>query len=295
MRQTVAQLPDITRDSSVKDIVRRALAEDLKDGQDVTSQALLDDSMRVTAVVLACEDVVVSGTGVAGLVFESVDGAMQWETVVRDGCPARENESVMRIRGLARSVMAAERTALNFMQRMSGIATLTRHFVDKVAGYGVTILDTRKTTPTLRALEKYAVRCGGGQNHRMGLYDRILIKDNHRRLWRKGDLSRLELAIAAARDKSPDLEIEVEVETEQELECALRARPDWVLLDNMDPERLARCAAICNGRSNLEASGRINMENVEAVAETGVDAISLGCLTHSAPAADLSLELLTVE
>jgi nicotinate-nucleotide pyrophosphorylase (carboxylating) len=196
----------------------------------------------------------------------------------------------MTVEGPVRGILTAERTALNFLQRMSGIATLTRRFVER-AGPSVAILDTRKTTPTLRVLEKYAVLCGGGQNHRFGLYDRCLIKDNHRRLWRKGGAARLDQAVREARRRFPDREVEVEVENEAELRSALKAGPEWVLLDNMTPAQMKRCVRICDGRVLIEASGGITLKNVAQVAATGVDAISLGCLTHSAPAADLSLEI----
>jgi nicotinate-nucleotide pyrophosphorylase (carboxylating) len=188
-------------------------------------------------------------------------------------------------------VLAGERTALNFLQRLSGIATLTRRFVDAVREQGTTILDTRKTTPGYRWLEKYAVRCGGGSNHRAGLYDRVLIKDNHRRFWNEHEAGRLDLAVRAARRRFPDVPVEIEVESPEELACALRGEPDWVLLDNMSPELLGECVRVCAGRARLEASGGITLANVRDVARTGVDAVSLGCLTHSAPAADLSLEV----
>ena len=197
----------------------------------------------------------------------------------------------MTIRGSARSILTAERTALNFLQRMSGIATLTSVFVDKARRHGVMILDTRKTTPTLRILEKYAVLCGGGRNHRFGLFDRFLIKDNHRRLWGHGQAARLGDAVHQARKRFPGLPVEVEVESEAELRSALDGKPEWILLDNMAPARLRCCVKICAGRSRLEASGGINLRNISRVAATGVDAVSLGCLTHSAPAADLSLEI----
>ena len=195
----------------------------------------------------------------------------------------------MRITGKARAILAGERTALNFLQRLTGIATLTARFVEQVKPHATRILDTRKTTPTWRTLEKYAVRCGGGTNHRMGLYDQVLIKDNHRRLWGARDLAE---AVHMARRRCPGVPVEVEVETEAELERALAARPDWILLDNMTLRRLRRCVRLCRGRCPLEASGGITLANVKAVAAAGVQAISLGCLTHSAPAADLSLEIL---
>jgi nicotinate-nucleotide pyrophosphorylase (carboxylating) len=210
---------------------------------------------------------------------------------VPDGTGAAAGDALLSLSGPARGILVAERTALNLMQRLCGVATLTRRFVDAVKAYGTEILDTRKTTPGLRVLEKYAVRCGGGSNHRMGLYDRVLMKDNHRGLWRSGLGDDLDQAVQAARQAFPGIPVEIEVETEVELESALRASPEWVLLDNMGPDALARCVQLCGGRSRLEASGGITMENVAAVAQSGVDAISLGCLTHSAPAVDLSLEL----
>ena len=197
---------------------------------------------------------------------------------------------MMTISGPAASILIAERTALNFMQRMTGIATMTAGFVARTKRFGVAILDTRKSTPGLRLLEKYAVLCGGGRNHRMGLYDKVLIKDNHRALWNRAHAGNLGEAVRVARGKNPGLEVEIEVEDERELVSALAGRPEWILLDNMTPGAIRRCVKLCAGRSRLEASGGITSANVAAVAATGVDAISLGCLTHSAPAADLSLE-----
>jgi len=179
---------------------------------------------------------------------------------------------------------------LNFMQRLCGIATLTRKFVDAAAGTNAVILDTRKTTPNFRMFEKYSVLCGGGVNHRYGLFDRVLMKDNHRRLWREGDASRLDLAVAAARKKYPNLMIEIEVESFEELHSALAGKPEWIMLDNMTTAMMRECVAITAGRAKLEASGGITLERAREVAATGVDAISLGCLTHSARAVDLSLE-----
>jgi len=284
-------LPDISQDASVRAIIRMALEEDLGGGPDVTTVSLVPESSRCKAIILSRQDVVVAGTEVARSVFASVDPVLACDRSICDGNVASAGDVVMSIEGSARGILTAERTALNFMQRLSGIATLTRRFVEKVAPYGVDILDTRKTTPGLRALEKYAVRCGGGCNHRMGLYDRVLIKDNHRRLWKKGSESELDKAVLAARAECPGVPVEVEVESVEELKSALNAAPEWILLDNMASEKLAECVAICGGRSRLEASGGITMENVESIAKTGIDAISLGCLTHSAPSVDLSLEL----
>ena len=252
----------------------------------------MPENSVVTATILARESLIVAGADVAVAVFKEVDPAIKCEALLTDGSSAELNDVILKITGPAIGILTAERTALNFMQRMCGIATMTKSFVDEVAGTGVMILDTRKTTPTLRVFEKYSVLCGGGDNHRMGLYDRVLIKDNHRRLWRSDDASLLDKAVLAAREKFPDIMVEVEIETEEELKSALRAKPEWILLDNMGPADLKRCVEICNGASKLEASGGITLDNVLDVAKSGVDAVSLGCLTHSAPSADLSLEML---
>jgi nicotinate-nucleotide pyrophosphorylase (carboxylating) len=202
----------------------------------------------------------------------------------------KEKEPILVFRGKARSILAAERTALNFMQRMCATATLTRRFVDAVKKYGTLILDTRKTTPGLRVFEKYAVLCGGGVNHRMGMYDRVLMKDNHRRLWKGGDPDELDQAVAASRKAFPRLEVEVEVESIRECASALKAKPEWIMLDNMSIADMKKCVRLCKGISKTEASGGITLERAKEVAATGVTAISLGCLTHSAGSIDLSLE-----
>jgi nicotinate-nucleotide pyrophosphorylase (carboxylating) len=283
-------LPDIRQDSDLGQIIDAALSEDIGSG-DVTTLSLVPADASIRAVVISRHAYTVSGIGVAETVFKKVDPAIECEVLVQDGRKAGKDDVILMAEGPARGILTAERTALNFMQRMTGIATLTSRFVDIARPHNVAILDTRKTTPTLRAIEKYAVLCGGGENHRIGLYDRVLIKDNHRRLWQDGDPDALDKAVECSREKFPDVKIEIEVETMAELESALRAKPDWVLLDNMGPERLREAVKICAGRSRLEASGGITLANVGGVAATGVDAISLGCLTHSAPAADLSLEI----
>lgn len=296
------KLPDIAKNAAVLDMIRRALKEDIGVG-DITTLALVPESASARAVILSHGEYVISGIDVAQAVFSEMDSRLKWEYAVRDGERVEVGQTVSMIEGNARGILTAERTALNFLQRMTGIATLTSQFVAKVSRYGVTILDTRKTTPNMRILEKYAVLCGGGENHRMGLYDRILIKDNHRRLLiancrlpngerREGSKrgSYLDEAVLEARKKFPGVQVEVEVENTADLKCALRASPDWILLDNMSTEQLKHCVELCGGRSRLEASGGITLENVKTVVETGIDAISLGCLTHSAPAADLSLE-----
>ena len=271
-------------------LIQQALREDLGSG-DVTSEAMIPVGKRVKAVILARGNHIVAGGPVARQSFWELDGRLRWQTKIMDGQPVRRNEVIACLEGNARAILAAERVALNFMQRLSGIATLTAEFVKRAAPYNVMILDTRKTTPLLRSLEKYAVRCGGGVNHRYGLFDRALLKDNHRRLWSARQNRNLADAIRILRRHSPRLAVEVEVESEAELRDALTAAPDWILLDNMSLAAMRRCVKITAGRCRLEASGGITLANVEQVARTGVDAISLGCLTHSAPAADLSLEL----
>jgi nicotinate-nucleotide pyrophosphorylase (carboxylating) len=281
----------LAKNLQVRKLVAAAMREDLGAG-DATSRALVPADARSRAVILSRGDYVVAGATVAALAFQYADRGIRVRIRLPDGMPAKRDAVVMELDGPARGILAAERTALNFMQRLSGTATLTARFVAAVKPYGTMILDTRKTTPCLRLLEKYAVTCGGGTNHRMGLHDRILIKDNHRRLWSAQNAGRLDLAVRQARKRYPKLCIEIEVESEAELENVLPARPDWIMLDNMSPAQMKRCVAICRGRALLEASGGITLANAARVARTGVDAISLGCLTHSAPAADLSLEFL---
>lgn len=281
---------DIILLPDVQALIHRALAEDIRTG-DATSRALVPEDHRTRAVLLAKSRCVVAGITVAQAVFR----ALAPDTVVTlqrdDGQAAEAGTALLTVQGSTRAILAAERTALNFAQRMTGIATLTRCFVDLVKPYHTVILDTRKTTPTLRVLEKYAVTCGGGVNHRHGLYDMILIKDNHRRIWTADNGAHLADAVRAARQAYPGLPIEIEVESVTELADALQGRPDWILLDNMPPDELRQCVAVTGRRCRTEASGGISLANVETVAATGVDAISLGCLTHSAPATDLSLEV----
>ncbi len=247
-------------------------------------------SARAAARIVARAPGVICGTDLARAVFRAVDSRIRCRIVLADGARAAAGAVVMELSGPARGLLTAERTALNILQRLSGIATLTRRFVEAVAPHPAAILDTRKTTPGMRALEKYAVRCGGGQNHRFGLFDRILIKDNHRAFWAGAARRSLADAVRAARARYPRLLIEIEVDSEAELRDALEGRPDWVLLDNMSPAHLRRCVRLCAGRARTEASGGVTLKNVRAVAATGVDAISVGALTHSAPALDLSME-----
>jgi nicotinate-nucleotide pyrophosphorylase (carboxylating) len=283
---------EIAQDADVQSVVRRAIVEDVGSG-DATSIALVPPEAVASASIISRSPCVVCGTTVAASVFAAVDPATKCEALVRDGGRADAGDRIMSVSGPARGILTAERTALNFMQRLCGIATLTSRFVEAVAGTGTVILDTRKTSPCLRILEKYAVRCGGGFNHRFGLYDRILIKDNHRQMWSR-DGAGLADAVLESRRLFPGLEVEVEVESDDELKSVLTARPDWVLLDNMPIGLMRGCVGRCRGICRTEASGGITLANVSQVAGTGVDAISLGCLTHSAPATDLTLEIETL-
>ncbi|MBO7683832.1 MAG: carboxylating nicotinate-nucleotide diphosphorylase [Kiritimatiellae bacterium] len=272
--------------------VRLALDEDLGTPWcDATSEALVPPRVVATGEIYAKgAGCTVAGATVARAVLKEVDPRVSVKVHRPDGSEAKPGEPILTFRGRARSILAAERTALNFMQRMCATATLARRFVEATKRYGTLILDTRKTTPGLRVFEKYAVACGGGTNHRFGMFDRILVKDNHRRLWRGGDPDALDQAVAAARKAFPKLAVEVEVESLAECASALRARPEWIMLDNMSCADMRKCVRMCRGVSRTEASGGITLDRAREVAATGVTAISLGCLTHSAGSVDLSLE-----
>ena len=292
-------MKDVMRSPRAQAAVRLALDEDLVSADavassprcDATSLALVDPEAVATGEIYAKgAGCVVAGATVARAVFREVDPKVRVRILKPDGSAAKPGEPILVFRGRARSILAAERTALNFMQRMCATATLTRKFVDAVKRWGTIILDTRKTTPGLRVFEKYAVLCGGGSNHRMGMYDRVLMKDNHRRLWRGGDGYELDKAVVAARRAFPKLAVEVEVETLRECASALKAKPEWIMLDNMSCADMRKCVKMCRGVSKTEASGGITLDRAKEVAATGVTAISLGCLTHSAGSVDLSLE-----
>lgn len=270
-----------------EETLRRALLEDLGRGGDVTSDAVVAAGALATGTLVARSGLRVAGLGVAALAFRLLDGDAEVRVLRGDGCDAAKGDALATVSGRARALLSAERVALNFLGRLSGIATATREAVAAVAHTKARIVSTRKTTPGLRALEKYAVRCGGGSNHRLGLDDAVLIKDNHRVL--AGGVSEaLRRARAAA---SHMVKIEIEVDTLDELREALDAGADAVLLDNMPPETLRQAVALARGRCLTEASGGITPANVRSVAESGVDLISLGWLTHSAPAADVAFDL----
>ena len=282
-------LPELLESREVREQIAGALIEDIGPA-DITTETLVDEEQTASARLLSRGEYVLAGGPVAQLVFGLVDSRARVEIHIQDGQRIHPGDAIMTVTGRARGLLTAERTALNFIQRMTGTATLTRQFVEKVARHKVAILDTRKTTPMMRTLQKYAVRCGGGQNHRLGLYDRILIKDNHLAFWREYGTGDIADAVRLAHKKFPKLIVEIEVENEQDLRRVLPAKPDWVMLDNMPVEHIRRCVEICKGRTKLEASGGVTLETVAAIAATGVDAISIGSLTHSAPSADLTLE-----
>ena len=264
-------------------LITLAIAEDIGPG-DVTSEAVLPADMRLQGRIIAKATGTIAGLPVAAAVFERLDPALRFTPHLRDGDRVTPGDLVAQVNGPGRSMLAAERTALNFLQRLSGIATLTRAFVDRVAGTPTIILDTRKTHPGYRALEKYAVRVGGGQNHRMGLYDMALIKENH--IQAAGSIS---AAVERVRAAHPHLPIEVEVKTLDELRETLALDVDRIMLDNMNLEQIQAAVRLAAGRVPLEVSGGVTLERVADIAATGVDYISVGALTHSAPALDLSM------
>ena len=287
------KLPNIFEKPEVTTLIKQALAEDLGEANiDVTSDALVPPEEMAEAHMVARETCRLAGITVAVEVFKQVNPELECEVCVADGALAEEGSTVLIIKGAAQSILTAERTALNFIQRMSGVATITAEYVKTAANKNVMLLDTRKTTPALRPFEKYAVLCGGGTNHRYGLFDAVLIKDNHLASWAKKHGTGVGEAVAAARAKYPELKIEVEVDTVDQLKEALTTQPDWVLLDNMPPPILRECVALCAGICKTEASGGINLDTIYDIAQTGVDAISVGALTHSAPSIDLALDFI---
>jgi nicotinate-nucleotide pyrophosphorylase (carboxylating) len=270
--------------SVYRGIVRRALAEDLGWG-DVTTDATIDSNVRGRGVVIVKSPCVLAGLDVAAEAFRQLDPAVQIKLIERDGSRCQPGTTIAEVRGSAALMLTAERTALNFLQRLSGIATLTRRFVDAAAG-GIIVLDTRKTTPTLRWLEKYAVRAGGGSNHRNGLDDGILIKDNHVRL--AGGVAEAMKRMTAARQEMP---IEIEVQNLEEVDAAVAAGADTILLDNMATDTIRQAVARVAGRAEVEISGGVTLERMPELARTGANYVSIGALTHSAPAVDMSFEI----
>lgn len=271
-------------------IIDSALAEDLGSG-DLTTELLIPSELRGRASIVVRGEGVLAGIGVAAEVFRRVDPLVQFRGLVSDGSKVHPGDVAATIEGSAASILKAERTALNFLQHLSGIATETARYVEAVSGLGTKIYDTRKTIPGLRPLEKYAVRVGGGYNHRQSLGDGILIKDNHLAALRSQGIGLREVVEKARRAAPHTLNIEVEVQNIEEARQALDAGAETIMVDNMNLEDMRYVVQLCQGRALIEASGGITLENVRAVAETGVDLISIGALTHSARALDIGLEL----
>lgn len=271
-------------------LVERALAEDLGDGVDVTSVATVPFDAEGVADFVARADGVVAGLPVVRAVLELVtDNSVVLDAKVADGTPVRGGDVLLSATALTRALLTGERTALNVLCHLSGIATVTRRWVDAVAGTGARILDTRKTNPGLRALEKYAVRCGGGTNKRMGLYDAALVKDNH--VVAAGGVAE---AYVAVRSLFPDVDVQVECDTVAQVHEALAAGATFLLLDNMSVDDLAESVRVTAGRAELEATGGLTLDRAHAVASTGVDYLSVGALTHSAPVLDIGVDLRTI-
>jgi len=268
-------------------IIDAALREDMPEG-DITSEGIIPADARSEAIFLAKEDGILAGLSIARRVFEKLDSAVEFTEKIPDGAAFRKSDILACVEGPTVALLKGERTALNFLQRLSGIATATRHFVDAVAGTKAKILDTRKTTPGLRLLEKYAVKMGGGTNHRFSLSDMVLIKDNHLR-----HVGSIAEAVRRARSSiRPGIRIEVEAADLTQVRDALAAGADMIMLDNMSLETMREAVALAAGRVPLEASGNMSLDRVRAVAKTGVDYISVGALTHSARAIDISLDFL---
>jgi len=274
----------------VQNVVRAALAEDVGAG-DITTESTVPAELRAQAVIIAKEPCVVAGMPLVAAVFAELDPHLQVDVLVQDGSLAELKKTVCRIDGSAHAILTGERTALNFLQRLSGIATLTREFVELVAGTKAQILDTRKTTPTLRLLDKYAVAIGGGTNHRMGLFDAVMIKDNHRAILARLGPNALGDAVGAARKNHPEAPVIIEADTLEQAEEALDVGADQILLDNMTLDELREAVKLVAGRAKTEASGGVRLTNVADIAAAGVDYISIGALTHSARAVDFSMEM----
>lgn len=275
--------------NEIRRAVRAALVEDVGRG-DATTLATVSKTATARAVMRAREPLVIAGLAFAGMAFCELASAVKIKRRVREGQRVKASTVLLEISGPARAILSAERVALNFVQRLSGIATLTSQFVKAIKGTRAQILDTRKTTPGWRRFEKYAVTCGGGRNHRHGLYDMVLIKDNHLAALRDEKPNAIAVSVQRARRKFPRLKLEVEADTLKQVQQAMDAGADFILLDNMSPARLHRAVKLVAGRAKTEASGGVNLKTVRQIARTGVDFISVGALTHSAQAVDIGLD-----
>jgi nicotinate-nucleotide pyrophosphorylase (carboxylating) len=276
----------------IVDPIDVALREDIGDG-DLTTDFFVPMNQRASARIVAREHAILAGTETAAEVFRRIDSSLEIEIVRKDGSEVNAGESVIQFRGPTRSILKAERVALNFLQRLSGIATMTRKFVDAAANEHVKILDTRKTTPGLRALEKAAVVAGGGMNHRFGLFDMVMLKDNH---LASADFDSLTKAVRKFRETQPKIRIEVEADSLEQVHAFLEIDGiDIILLDNMKPAQIREAVALGKGKVKFEASGGVTLKNIRQIAATGVDYISIGALTHSPRAIDFSLELTPID
>jgi nicotinate-nucleotide pyrophosphorylase (carboxylating) len=275
--------------NEIRRTVRAALAEDVGRG-DATTLASVPKTATARAVMRARQPLVIAGLAFAEMAFRELASAVRIKRLVRDGQRVKASAVLLEISGPACAILSAERVALNFVQRLSGIATLTSQFVKAIKGTSAQVLDTRKTTPGWRRFEKYAVTCGGGHNHRHGLYDMVLIKDNHLAALRDEKPNAIAAAVQRARRKFPRLKVEVEADTLEQVQQAMDAGADFILLDNMSPARLRRAVKLVAGRAKTEASGGVNLKTVRQIARTGVDFISVGALTHSAQAVDIGLD-----
>jgi len=276
-------------DAEIRRAVRAALAEDLGGG-DVTTLATVPANAKSIALMNAREPLTVAGLEFAAAAFKQLSPKIRIERFARDGQKVTSGKTLLKISGSSRAILSAERVALNFVQRLSGVATATARFADLVKGTSAKILDTRKTTPGWRRFEKYAVKCGGGKNHRIGLFDMVLIKDNHLVALRNDKPNAIAAAVARSRKKFPKLKVEVEADTLAQVAQAAAAGADIILLDNMPPAVLRQAVKIVHGRGKTEASGGVNLKTIRAIAQTGVDFISVGAITHSAHAVDIGLD-----
>jgi len=275
--------------AEIRRAVRAALAEDLGSG-DATTLATVPVNAKSVALMRAREPLVVAGIRFAEVAFRELSPRIKIEKFARDGQKVAAGKTLLKISGSSRTILSAERVALNFIQRLSGVATATAQFANEIKSFRAKILDTRKTTPGWRRFEKYAVKCGGGKNHRIGLFDMILIKDNHLVALRNEKPNAVAAAILRARKKFPKLKVEVEADTLAQVAQAVDAGADIILLDNMTTAQLRQAVKIIRGRAKTEASGGVNLKTVRAIAATGVDFISVGAITHSAPAVDIGLD-----
>ena len=285
-----APLPSLP---SLRRIIAIALEEDLAYG-DLTSTLLIPPNLSAHAQIIAKDRMMVTGVAIARHVFHAVDPSIELTTLKGDGTRVQPSTPILTMKGKAQSLLQAERVALNFLQRLSGISTLTRQFCEAVRDFPVTIVDTRKTTPGLRALEKWAVRLGGGRNHRFSLHDGILIKDNHLMVLSAQKVNLTQACLHAKQQAPHGLRIFVEVETLAQVKQALKGKADVLLLDNMPPEKVQQAISIIQGRALVEVSGGITLNNVRDMAKTGPDFISIGMLTHSAPSMNLSMEIISL-